>query len=749
MNIIRSILLTLISLCWLPSMARTDLDSSKTKDPEKNCKTTKGDIILQFKSNGQLISVPPEKVVPGKTISAQIILDELFWVPRINSLISTWIKSIEAMKSYKKTKRILDLGVDDLDIDPVRKEMTEQLHHYLTTLPPNILPTAQKEYYLERIRLLYPQVSKSKPLHWLYAPAVDSLILPTIRITYRFYDKNGIILNSPPKSTSYSTVKKFESCVNYAPLYLADTILVPKGCSEVKYELRIENNQNIATLKWAKGRELPEHFTILLQSISKDLGNDFQASVAPIQEMVKKYKADPANSGVDVTSLQTAVEKAEKVVSPLLKIAKKSSTDTKKWLIDWLWLSGGQVSINPFEPGSTLFASPNAKVSGVDKAKYEIFDNMVSKGVLDIKDQAVIDATIEKMAAIKAAMSAEAAQVTNEPRQQDRLLYNGLLKVGPSDTGEVYMRHLDVANSYIVMGNNPIREITERDRLYILAENKPVPLKLGITFTTAAPSLDNDYLTKNIGGIPGNVPETGAPLVPKEEKDLNSVIERAEKLLKNIAALRNLSSLPNYPIYYDPDATPDFLTQNLEHDYLINAPTVASYSVKSSLADNSEKEMTKGSYRINKLYHLRFKAGLIYSMLKKNDYTQNATTGQFTLDNPESGIDGTFGIQYYLNPKGVDLRSSKAAYRPFLYTGLSMKKITENFYLGAGIEPIGGLAFAVNGHLGKRERLSGTAGVASAIRQSWGIGVAGSILIDAALFVKILTFGSNKGLLGL
>ena len=135
----------------------------------------------------------------------------------------------------------------------------------------------------------------------------------------------------------------------------------------------------------------------------------------------------------------------------------------------------------------------------------------------------------------------------------------------------------------------------------------------------------------------------------------------------------------------------------------------------------------------------------MYSLLRKQDFTE-VSAGNYTLDDPASGIDGTFGIQYYFHKQDIRSRETKA--RLFVYVGLSMKKITENFYLGVGTELMSGLALTLNAHLGKREALTGDNSFPTGIKTTWGVGFAPGILIDFSLFNQLFTFGNtNKSLI--
>lgn len=315
------------------------------------------------------------------------------------------------------------------------------------------------------------------------------------------------------------------------------------------------------------------------------------------------------------------------------------------------------------------------------------------------------------------------------------------------------MRHLDVANNYLIMAVRPKKEIDETNKLYILAENVKPDLKLSVGFTTAAPPEDNSAFTNALGGtadfgvtVNNNAHHLVGGLSDAERATILARIKDNFKHVKlEVTALKGLTQPPVLPVFFNRDETPDFITQVLEHNDLFDPPVVATYTVKSTATDNTQKDVNTGSYRINKLYRFRFKAGLSYSFLREKQYTL-VSPGQYTESDAPFGVDGTFGIQTYFTKQ--DLRSKNVAWRPFFYAGLSMRKITENFYTGLGVEPLSGLAFGVNAHIGKMQALTGANGVPSSITDAWGANVAFSIMIDGALFVKLFSFGSSNKSLG-
>lgn len=699
------------------------------------------DYTLEFKANGQLTSSPPQELLEGKSLGANIVLDQGFWTSRINATISTWFKVMENLKKFSEINAELTYGLTGTDIDEVRNLYGCQLSDYINKIPLGLLTAEQKAYYLKRIGTLGLDATCAGGGANAYAPDIKTLVEPTYKLICRFYDVNGKIITLDASIGKYSEESLLKAVAKTNMVYTDAGIPIPTGASEVRYELRLENNLNVTSMTWNSDLILPDGLKDALKTIVKGMDEKFNADMLLVADGIKKLKNDPKDPTVDGGKLAAMIAARLAEVSGWKSTIQQTNTGRKAWLLSWLWLTDGLVRINPFDSKAVLFpGAVAAKVAAETKANYEIFDNMVTKGAFQLSGVEGLDAMLKNMAPIKAALAAEASAVTSEPMAYDRLLYSGLLKVTKVDSESKFMRHLDAASNYLIMGEKPIKEITELQRLYILAENKPVAQKLSMAFSSAAVASDQGIFATMIGGL---ADKAGKPLAT--QKQVDDLIAKGNALLKIVTMLRALSPAPALPIFYERDQTPDFMTQNLEHNYLVEVPALASYSVKTIAADNTEKEVATGSYRINKLYRMRFKAGLVYSGLKKNDFTE-LSEGKYSLDDPAYGIDGTFGLQVYFEKQ--DMRDASLRPRPYVYAGLSMKKISENFYLGMGLEPLTGLGIGINAHLGRREALLGAAGVPAAIKQTWGVGFSASLLVDAALFTKILGFGANKSLLG-
>ena len=701
---------------------------------------------LWFKHNGQLYSNPPEVIYSGEKVVAKVTIDDKFWYSRINIILSSWISTLEKLKNYVKDNEFIKYGITETELQQLEEEMAYKLDQFINK---SSFPYPElKNFYTTKLNLLGIKTT-AKPGADQLTPDIDDLIKPEYSIEYYFYDNKKVRMNSD--GTIYcagdKTSSKFKPCdANKAVgMYMADEIAVPPNCYEFNYELRLANNINNVTIKWTDlmiSKFPSEEYAKIVKAVLKKLDDDYIKKVTLLSKDVEKLSINPLDPSVNIED-QLAFTKegrkfTEKIINDLIQM--------KVWVLRWLWLTNGVPKVNPFESGILFSEGVQGKVSKQNRALYQIFENMVNKGAIKMENLNALDSNIIYISKIKAELDAEVAQQPNEPQQQDRLLYHGQMK-STSGTGKIFMRHIDLANNNAIMGNKPVKEITENDRMYILAENRPATLKLNSSFETFAVGPEDSWLTEAIKLTntaadkgPSNIKTTDSTKMERISKVESVLIPEAARFLKEISMLKKISQMPVLPIIYEKDQTPDLVTYNVVHDYLYQAPVTAKYSLKQVNPDDTEKELVNGTYRINKLYRFRLKAGLTYSFLKKTDYTE-ITPNEYTLDDSRFGIDGTFGIQTFFKPQ--DIRSDKPGFRSFVYVGFSMKKISENFYIGLGSEPFSGITIGINGHIGKREALVGSS-TSTSIKSTWGVGIAPTILIDPSLFIRLFTFGNTN-----
>lgn len=716
-------------------------EDSKSEKKEDRCEDIEGDYMLEFKSNGQLISFLPENIIHKKTISARIFLDKAFWTSRIHEVVMHYIITLENLVDFQKKHPVINYGIESGSLECMVDELHTELTNFIdSTLTDNI----HKTYYKARINALGHNVSGTK-CQTNFIPALDSLINPSFTLEFQFYNLKGNRINilGDVYCDEQEAKLTFQRCCDNQGKLGDDTYYVTnespcisEKVHEIQYKLRTDNSWNTVIQKRLNSI-FPEELSTTLADVKKALDSDFLKEYNSLKEHVKEI-----NSNDSPDTLREKIDSLLTVVNPLVGRLNTSNTH-KEWIKTWLWLTKGKAQVNPFEFNRELLfeTSSSTPVSSSEKAKYELFEKMLENQAFQVDELQYFEEKFNTLPEIKAKMDASASTNSKASIFSDELLYDGVLKCS-FEGMNVYMRHHDAKKDYIIMAPSPVKEITEDERLYVLINNKSGSEKLGITFT--AEEITEDYgvnteelleeikLAYKNNPIPHNLPI--------------GIVERFEDLQKKVNALMSLSKAPTLPYLIVQDESANFYTDILEHDYLYEAPAKATYTIYNAKEDGTKEELKTGGYRINKLYRFRFKAGIVYSWLRKNDYTESSS-GQYSLDDPNYGIDGTFGVQIFF--KKQDIRDEQLKPRLNAFIGLSMRNITDSFYFGLGSEFINGLSIGLTGHLGKREKLVGNNGIPSSIRDTYDLGLGVNILVDGALFVKLFSFGStNKALLG-
>ena len=196
------------------------------------------------------------------------------------------------------------------------------------------------------------------------------------------------------------------------------------------------------------------------------------------------------------------------------------------------------------------------------------------------------------------------------------------------------------------------------------------------------------------------------------------------------------TGLPSIPVSTPEDTTPLFISRIVPHD-TPSAPSEVAYNIKVEKEGGTETQVGEGSYRLNKLYHLRLRTGLLYSHLQTTDYTIG-DNGQVTENIERHGADGTFGVQVY--PWARDIRSNRGRGLPLFFLGLSMDEPTENLFPGIGWEPWSGVSILGGYHLGRNERLVREGGVPSGVKESWDGDWFLSLTVDVDFFKRLFSF---------
>ena len=751
-----------------PELANWTVNGKQYAAKESDCVDIFGDYILEFNTDGRLVSNPPEHMIQNQTISARVNIEQEFWMNRKHEAIKNYITALENLNDLKEKlgdpskKPVIYFGVT---IPKVKELMAELAYRITSYVASSDLDNSYKSYYKNKVQSIVYQVVE---VNTTYFPVIADFVVAKFTIKYKFYDQNGNRIDDKGKlfCCEESEPEVLKPCCSTVAggggYYLSIPKTIPPKTFEVKYDLRLKNPINEMLLTSANN-EFPTALRKLLAQVKGTITPKYESAVSKIKGDTARLKLTKYPSSIntggkpdqgkiaqrkkaddDIAEVDRRLAELEAPIDALITALNSNNANTE-WLLKWQWLTFGSLEISPVASiREALFPDQvdPKKLSDQDKAKYQIFEMMVNKEAFQIDKMDEIESKLSKLSEIKAAIDQEAKKKTDTP-YSDVFLYNGLLKTSPSDSS-IFMRHHDVLTDFLVMGINPRKEVNERQRLFVLLENKTPDQKFQINITAAQITSDLPEFDTQLALSMENA-DKARPVIKYSEKNVKIICDRYKELLKNIKALKALSKPPVLPSILPVDPTPSYLTDVLEHNYFFEAPVNVNYSIKAIAADNTEKEVKQSTYRINKLYRFRFKAGLVYSFLKENDYTFTAPN-QYTLSNPTYGIDGTFGVQVFFPRR--DIRKNNI-WTPYAFAGLSMRKVTENFYLGAGVEPLSGLAIGAVAHIGKREGLVGQNGIPTDITTTWGVHVGVTVLVDWVLFTKLFGFGNqNKALFG-
>ena len=392
-----------------------------------------------------------------------------------------------------------------------------------------------------------------------------------------------------------------------------------------------------------------------------------------------------------------------------------------------------------------------------------LFENIFSDHQLslhDINDEilayARISAEIESLK--KKVSDAETANkrsklLAESNKMADEFLYDGLLKTSPKWINArptrlgYYMRHHDALDNFLIMNANPVNEINEKERLFVLVHNLTNDQKVETNFFIEQIKVDASAFEAEI--------ETSlAEIEPGDEQkemqiQLNTPCETMKEKADSLKAfslylefLRTIPNIITVPLIGTEDKTPNYLTKEWKHELPIKFPVYANYTITSEKEDSMVTEWD-GKYRINKLYHFRFKGGMIYSFLERDDFEID-DDNVVTRKTDRHGLDGTIGLQIFPFPNDIrNNRFRKIGRRTFFYLGVGLKdRVLENWLLGAGIEPWNGVAVLGGVHLGKTERLVNNLGVLTVEDDRWDNGFFMGLTIDFSVFKQLVSFGT-------
>lgn len=742
---------------------------------------------LQFNGDGLMTSAPPSLLERGDYIKVRVNTDQAFWETRINAAIERYLLAIENIKKDKYYKMI-DTKTAEAELEKVKCSICFEVNK---TIEEYVKP--ENKYTLKQRLNLAGCDLKSSKCSDISINALESFIKPEFKLFITFHDKNGNRIykkkeeyelnaapNIPATTTTTTPAKTTITTIITRPNTPAalknttfyetvDKIAVEENFYELKYELRLKNSLNTVIQNKLKEKtpKFPDNLPQKLKDIEKKLNKNFFIDYESLKKRALQAEENLKNGttvGIDsewialTNNIKDRVK--NKVDSSFLLI---NEQPIKDWILGWMWLTQGLPKINPFDfQNGPSFPSttPVKKVTEEEKELLVLFEKLIDKQSFELGTVSVAfsDDKLNQMASIKARLEAEKKTITNkDDNNYDILLYKGLLKTCKENSYAIslnakernYMVSHDATNNFISMNNSYVKEITENDKLFVFLNNKKTDDKFKIEVTPILITQDLSIITDEI------FLSNGTADIAEDKSKSGDIKERLKILVMDYDELNDkilyivyLSKSSIQPVEFIKDETPYLVTENLIYNYQLKAPATAEYKIKVVKTDSAE-EVYKGEFRINKLYNLRFKAGLVYSGLTKHDYTVTSTN-TFTDTKEDYGLDGTFGVQIF--PKKTDMRDiniTKGKFPPFLYLGLSMKNIQENFYVGTGFEIFSGLSIMYMGHIGRTEQLVGEGAILTGTRNAWKWGNGAAITIDGALFVNLFKFGSNKSLLGI
>lgn len=702
---------------------------------------------IEFNGNGQLTAPPPLVVHAGDSYFVAVNFDHSYFEKKIKDAIDLYMTAMENISQ--------DTQYGYLDADPTALKIRIcALGTQVKALSQLYLSTAEQNIITQRLTALDWDNTCNPPAT---VPDLSDLVAPAFSIDVYYYDKTGKLLSS--------NIKQLDQPTGAIPnSYALSTVAlaIPDNTGSIRFELREVNLMNQLILKEASGANSITQQQALarqLKQIKLNLTPAVLAQYTELQKLAdagKKFLTGDLTLGVDAAWVVGA--NAKKLV--VATIAKNNldllkNNDIKNWLLRWMWLTKGQPKSNPFEfQAQPLIAgtatAPAAKVTEKEKALVDMYENMVSKNAFRLNSVATLDKDLGTIADIKARMKIEAA-AGQTATSSDIFWYKALINCSPAYDFHIpmstiehdYMISHDAANQYTLM-TEPLKEITEKDRLFVFLQNKKPgdPVKIDVTATAITTDIGQVTQETNLSFLQDKA-ASGTQL----EKDVADFLQKYEVVDKQMTFLLSLSAAPKLPLQFAKSTTPIYQTENQIFNNNFTAPTVAEYKLSTGPSDKLV-EVYRSQVRVDKLYNLRFKAGILYSGLDKTIYSKN-TDNSFSASTDKAGADGVFGIQIF--PFKTDIRSInlfKGRVSPFIFAGFSMKGITQNFYPSAGLEIFSGVAIAYTRHYGKSDVLTGTNGVPSQISSTWVRGDAVSLLVDAAFFTSLFKFGSNKSLLG-
>jgi|GEM_PF-4164567 len=693
---------------------------------------------IEFNANGKINGNLPQVVRSEDSYCFSISFDKGYFDKRAKEAIDLYLDALNNLM-FEDPYKFIE-GVDNTETENLRNGFIYQVQ-----AATKYLNNEDKAIVTQRLTFLKP---RSEAIDQRIPP-LDSLIIPQFFLELSYYDSNGNFISK--QTLRFETDKKDLQAKNYK-LNSDELQLKPLGATLIKYELREKNGLYSMIQKQLAGTDINQQQQKLIEameSIKKKANIAYFANYDKFQEkakIAKQFLTDPsAKNTIDtawINNTQKNLIHFEKETDQILLDLKNDHI--KKWFFSWTWLTKGYPKVNPFEfQAKLLFPDQKGanKVSEKEKALVEMYDALVAKEAFKATEiSPTLAKDLEPIAEIKARMKAEASAVSTS-NNADILWNQGEFRLSPTKNEENYMVIHDAADQYR-LATPVLRELTENQKVFIYtANNKPGnPIKIEVvpTAITNDQTLTSDeYSLSKFKDLVENTEE----LV----KQTLALLEQFNNISKKVEFIKALNAAPKFPILLQKSTTPIYRMDPNIYNTVFQAPQLVEYKLFTGPADK-QVEVFKGNFRVNKLYRIRFKAGLLYSGFKVASYTQQTDNSYIEKKEP-AGIDGSFGLQIFLSR--TDIRNiSLCKVAPFFYAGLSMKNITQNFYPGFGFEIFSGFSVVYIQHIGRTQVLTSNGQLPLKVSNKWRSGPGAALLIDPNMFADLFGFGSKKSLLG-
>ncbi|HEX7830087.1 MAG TPA: hypothetical protein VF787_10535 [Thermoanaerobaculia bacterium] len=530
-------------------------------------------------------------------------------------------------------------------------------------------------------------------------------------------------------------------------------LTMPRGCREVSYELRFERPLPSAVEEWAARHPMPDDLRLKATEARRQFSE--QGHAVPVATTLEKFKkvhgcvaSELARQPPDESTLMTCVEKTTAAdaiaafrtatteigghINRLVPIFNPlASQITANWVEKWLWLTEGQPSINPLrfarlsaagkelETYKTDLVATNARIAATERIAAGL---RISDPVKFAELQTAIAADQVKRETLTAAITKTTTEIQGLEAKlvRDSFLYDGLLF--PSG-GETYMQHHDAKSSFTVMGT-PVAEVIETRRVIVMVENADSAAQFKIVQTVTPIASDRTQLTDELSlsrtasAAPGPT-VTGAALTFKIQYEF----------LRAISAITESQLTGSeVPLRFGKDETPALVTKLVPHDVPGPAPAKVEYTIK-RIDGTTETEVAKQSYRLNRLYRVRFRTGLMFSTLKTTE-VKGEGDARKEIES-EHGADAVFGIQTYIGARRDIRNLDRKAFSVF--TGFGVRDFTHNALLGIGWEATAGVTLTTGIHAGRSQKKRG-----EGVEDQWRGRPFFAVTFDVDLFKQLL-----------